>query len=150
MHKLTMGLAFDATNNNVSLYYCNTADTISQVTNYAHWTIDYSPSGYILRRDGYQKYTMKIKDSSTAIGATAVVGQDDNNKNCRWNLQRLDSPPAGVVFYNTANDAIIHNIPIKYTAIEESRRCESMDILAVVYSEESILQNVECRMDIKQ
>ncbi len=143
MHKLTMGLAFDATNNNVSLYYCNTADTISQVTNYAHWTIDYSPSGYILRRDGYQKYTMKIKDSSTAIGATVVVGQDDNNKNCRWNLQRLDSPPAGVVFYNTANDAIIHNIPIKYTAIEESRRCESMDILAVVYSEESILQNVE-------
>ncbi len=138
MHKLDMGL--DVTSGNVDVYNIGTDDTLSGVPSYAEWSIEWSSNGYVFKLTDSDTFVMQVSGASTGLSSTIVATSYPSNSNSyKWSLERITSPPSGIILYDTTTGYMISGAT-KYVAPKEKRTLSNMSLAIGVYSPESIVQ----------
>ena len=139
MFKLDMGL--DVSGNNVDVYNIGTTDSLEGVPSFARWTIERSTTGYFLKNNGSAGLTLQGDDISGNFRENVYAGTLTNETRCRWALEIISTPPAGIVLYNASTGLPITN-PTEFIAPEEVKTISGLRLAVAVYSGDSIDQTV--------
>lgn len=138
MNKLNMGL--DVTSYNVDIYDIGETDLLSAVPPYGEWVIEWYSTGYVFKNNGSDSKTMQIENASTDTGATVVAQPFTTSVNCRWELSKIASPPAGAYLYDTGSNVVIQT-STEHIGINSTKTLSSAGLSAVAYSGDSISQS---------
>ena len=137
MHKLDMAL--DVTSNNADVYNIGTTDTLTGVPDCTKWTIEWSSAGYVFKKGGASAYTLQVENASEELNANVAASAYGSSSGCKWNLEAVTNPPAGVLLYNTETGYPLFT-PKKYAAPQEQRTLSDMSMTVAVYSGSTISQ----------
>jgi len=140
MHKLNMGL--NVTSANVDINTIGTTDILYWVNNYAEWTIERysnSSSGCIFKNDGSSSKAAHVSGGSTSSNETIVAGTYSSTTDYRWNLERINDVPTGIVLYNTTNETVLNN-PIATINPSDTKTLSQLNFTIAFFSETSISQ----------
>ena len=140
MHKLNMGL--DVTSSNVDIWNIGRTDSLSSIPSYGEWTIERSSEGYVFKNNGLSNLTMQVSGGSVSSGATIVAGSYSTSVNAQWGLEEIDTPPSGVIIYNTSTQGVIPSSFTRAVPVGETRTLSSMQISGEAYSDSSIKQTI--------
>ena len=100
MHKLDMGLCRNGTN--ICINTIGTKDTSSVLNGGCKWIIKYTTSGYIFNCYSVSiEQEMGLAQINTNNGTSVVFTEMSSNQARFWGLEKLASPPSGVVIRNT-------------------------------------------------
>lgn len=138
MNKLDMGL--DVTEGAVDIYNIGTSDTLSGVPSYCEWTIGWYSTGYVFKNNGDSSLTMQVEDASTSLAAAVIASTYSAEANCRWELTKVVSPPAGAYLYDTAKGAIA-TAATRAVDVGTTKSLSTLQLSAVAYSGTNISQS---------
>ena len=139
MNKLDKGL--DVTSGNVDIYNIGTSDSLSSVQSYGEWTIEWYTTGYVFKNNGDNSKTMQVQDASKDVSATIIASTYSTSVNCRWDLERIISPPSGVYWYNTKSNTIEGtSSSTKYIDEGSTATATDLGLVPILYSASSINQ----------
>lgn len=135
LHKMDMGLHVSSIN--VDIYNIGDVDTSAEINNAAEWTIEWYRTGYLFKNKGQQTvlttFTMQTNDGSMEAGETIISFTDTAPyQYSRWSLERISSPPIGVIMYDTVSGLPVQTIH-KYIAPEEFSYLENMGVEIETY-----------------
>lgn len=130
LHKLDMAL--DVTGTNADIYKIGSIDTLSSVPSYAEWKISWNSNGYVLKNAGSNSKTLQVENSSTISGSNVNVGTYTGGISQKWTLERISSPPKGVIMYDTNTENSIAN-STKAIVTGETKTLADLNLVVVSY-----------------
>ena len=137
LHKLDMGLHVSSIN--VDIYNIGDVDTSAEINNAAEWTIEWYRTGYLFKNKGQQTvlttFTMQTNDGSMEAGETIISSTDTAPyQYSRWSLERIGSPPIGVIMYDTVSGLPAQNVH-RYITPEETLTLAGLGLEVETYPE---------------
>lgn len=112
--------------------------TRTDIPDSCKWTIcSYTNNLYLISNSNQY---LQINNSATTLGAAAIIGENNNTNNTKWNLTRVTELPEGILLYNAATGRNVSN-PIIDAYSNSAMRLESYGYKARTYSPDISVNN---------
>ena len=132
MHKLDKAL--DKTNQNADIYYIGNQNSLTAVPSAARWTVEWVINGYVLKTDGNTSHSLRVENTSSAVGANVCVANYLAISECyRWGLLKIEVPPVGVVLYDIFTQEVTPD-PSRHLAIGATKTLSQYGLSAAAYA----------------
>ena len=116
----------------------DTNDTISSISSAEKWKIVYTSNGSYFKQLGSTSAALTVSNGGSYPGLSVYVGTYSASSTVfHWNLSRIQSPPSGVLLFDTTTNAIVNSVPMRYLALQESKTLANLNLAFSIYSASS-------------
>ena len=120
--------------NHATLYTTGTSDSIDDISTTGQWMISAESSGYTIHHCGSSGMIMAPNGDVLSNGVPVMIDAYSATNTARhWTLEQVNSPPSGVLAYDTSTGTEIE-FGSRYLAVGTQRTLSELNFAAYAYS----------------